>query len=445
MPWHASEEHDNRCPVDKPWAVILDKDGSVVQCHETKVDAETAVRALYTNVEEKGDSKMETKMAGAEFKALEAEGRPGTFSAKVAVYGNVDKKGDRIVDGAFDATLRDWQAKGDPIPIILHHDWNNPFAHIGYVMPDKVKSVPGVGLVVEEAVLDIDDNPAAAQVYRLMERKSLKEFSFGYTVPKGGMVRAPDGAFDLKALNLIEVGPCLRGVNDKTELLSIKAQLDANDRDFTIEERVSRLEATLEAQGVKAKADGPPVEAYDPEKAKASMVVTGKAFMEKVNEQPAVDAMGEAIKAIQAVPGATPKPEFAGTKALDPDQAPETAKPEGYDSVRVINSMVAQAREFITNEEDAEDIKTMEDVITALEALATKEEAEGSFVAAEVTAAPAEAKSMNPEVLSRELSTMSLESELRQREADLEIKEVLSGGKADSTFDRLKVFEDSLS
>lgn len=193
---------------------------------------------------------MLTKDRSAQFKASDA--KIGTFSAVVAVYGNVDSVGDRIVEGAFDRSLKSWQALGDPIPLILAHSWKDPFAHIGYVMPDKIKSVPGVGLVVEEGHLDMD-NPTAAQVHRLMARKTLKEFSFGYGIPQGGQSKASDGAMDLRMLDLIELGPCLKGVNDKTELLSIKSQLEASRDEsgvFTFEERLERLEQLLTSKAM---------------------------------------------------------------------------------------------------------------------------------------------------------------------------------------------------
>lgn len=190
---------------------------------------------------------MHNKTRSARFKAIEGDGfAPGTFSAVVAVYGNVDSVGDRIVEGAFDATLKSWQASGDPIPIVLAHDWSNPFAHIGYAMPDKVKSVPGVGLVVEEGHLDLD-NPTAKQVHKLMERRTLKEFSFGYGVPAGGQAKAKDGAMDLKSLDLIEFGPCLKGVNDSTELLSVKATLEGQP---SFEERLAKVEELLAAKSL---------------------------------------------------------------------------------------------------------------------------------------------------------------------------------------------------
>lgn len=192
------------------------------------------------------------KQFAAEFKALTPEegGAPGEFSALVAVYDNVDSAGDRIKAGAFDATLMAWRKSGDPIPIILAHQWNDPWAHIGYADPNDVESIPGRGLYVKKGILDIGDNPLAQQVYRLMQRKTLKEFSFGYKVPTGGERKAQDGAFDLLKLDLIEFGPCLKGVNSETELLAIKSEVQAAHRrdtgeDATLDERLTRLEALL--------------------------------------------------------------------------------------------------------------------------------------------------------------------------------------------------------
>lgn len=413
MPWHASEKPDNRCPVEKPWAVILDSTGEAVQCHESKAKAETAVRALYTNVHKEDKNVMHKMMVDAQYKALPVEEySPGTFSAVVAAYGNVDRMGDRIVEGAFDVTLAEWQKKGEPIPIILAHDWNNPFAHIGYVDPIKMKSMPGVGLVVEEGHLDIEDNPTAAQVYKLMERKQLAQFSFGYTIPKGGMTKALDGAFDLKRLNLVEVGPCLRGVNDKTELLSIKAQLDAEERELTIEERMSRLEARFEAEvEVEGKAaDGPPQAAYDPQSAKASMLVTANSFITKVNEAEAADAMREVVAAIGKVPPATPKPEFAGTKAEDaPAEAESEIETPAEDEV------VAPEAEVLQAEAPAPEVEEDE-----------------------------ETKSLSPDEIESKLHTMTLEAQLQAFEHDMESKGIAQK-KGDDTKDRLAKLEEELS
>lgn len=245
MPWSIVDDHPECTGEDGTYGVVKDADGSLVACHMSEEAAQRQVDALYANEGGKAMTVL-NKTRSAEFKALTDEGAPeGSFSAVVAVYGNVDKVGDRIADSAFDSTLEHWRKSGDPIPIVLAHEWADPFAHIGYADPNKVKSVPGVGLVVEEGHLDIHDNPAAAQVFKLLQRRTLKEFSFGYSIPDGGQKKASDGAFDLNMVNLIEFGPCLKGVNDSTQLLAVKSALTG--KETSLEDRVVALETLVKA------------------------------------------------------------------------------------------------------------------------------------------------------------------------------------------------------
>jgi HK97 family phage prohead protease len=163
------------------------------------------------------------------FEILEtkADGDSGIFEALVSVFNNVDSDGDRILPGAYTKTLERWRESGDPIPIILSHQWTNPFAHIGVAYPKDVKQTPR-GLMVKGR-LDIKDNDVARQVYRLMQRRSLKEFSIGYKVPAGGEHRAEDGANDITEIDLVEAGPTLKGANGATELHAVKSALEATD------------------------------------------------------------------------------------------------------------------------------------------------------------------------------------------------------------------------
>jgi HK97 family phage prohead protease len=185
-----------------------------------------------------------------EFKKLDDS---GTFEATVAVFGNVDKGGDRIMPGAFEKSLAQWEASGDPIPVIFNHDWGTPDAHIGVV--DKAIETEQ-GLLVKGR-LDVQDNPVAKQVHRLMMRRSLKEFSFGYSVPKGGEKRAKDGAMDLTQIELAEVGPTLKGMNPATELHSVKSALIG----ATLHDELQEVKARLDV--LEAKAHTPKVKAEE--------------------------------------------------------------------------------------------------------------------------------------------------------------------------------------
>lgn len=160
----------------------------------------------------------------AQFKALvDEDGQErGRFEAIVSAFGNVDKVGDRVMDGAFANSLNMWKASGDPIPVVWSHDWGNPDAHIGSANPDDVTEITGVGLKVAGSI-DLDD-AFSAKVYKLMKARRVTKFSFAYDVLKER--KAKDGANELIELKLLEVGPTLIPVNSDTELLSVKSELE---------------------------------------------------------------------------------------------------------------------------------------------------------------------------------------------------------------------------
>ena len=190
----------------------------------------------------KGDTVPQTQKVYeiAEFKALQADtDAPGTFSAMVSVFGNVDLQGDIVVKGAFDADLKRWVKSGDPIPCVWSHDWSDPFAHIGFVNPEDIKETDR-GLLVK-GQLDVDSNPFAKQVYDLMKQRRIKEFSFAYDIQDEGPSREVKGANDLRQISIIEVGPTLKGANPSTELLGVKSALDEAHKDSEIRVRMEEL------------------------------------------------------------------------------------------------------------------------------------------------------------------------------------------------------------
>lgn len=150
-----------------------------------------------------------------------AEGDAGQFTALASVFGNVDLVGDRMMPGSFSKTLENWRASGDPIPVILSHQWDDPMALIGKADPRAVYE-SDQGLVVQ-GQLDMD-NPVAKQVHKLMKDRLLKGWSFGYTVPQGGQ-KMKDGVNEVTQVDLIEVGPTLKGANPEARLEAVKAAL----------------------------------------------------------------------------------------------------------------------------------------------------------------------------------------------------------------------------
>ncbi|WP_428964510.1 HK97 family phage prohead protease [Micromonospora fluostatini] len=166
------------------------------------------------------------KTAPARIKAAgQADGLgDGEFEAIVSVFGNVDSYGDVVMPGAFTDVLADWAATGDPIPVIWSHNWYDPFAHIGTVLEARETDV---GLWVK-GLVDLDPEArTAAQVYRLLRGRRVTQFSFAYDVAEASWAER-DGrdVYELRKFGaLYEVGPCLVGANQDTDLLSAKARL----------------------------------------------------------------------------------------------------------------------------------------------------------------------------------------------------------------------------
>lgn len=177
------------------------------------------------------------------FELIETKAEPdGSFTALASVFGNVDHAGDRMMPGAFRKTLERWRLKGNPIPVILSHQWNDPHYVIGKAEPRAVFEDER-GLVVQ-GILDLD-NPVAKQTHKLMRDGLLTGWSFGYTVPKGGQKRS-DGANEISEVDLIEVGPTLNGANPQARLEQIKSLLDGPDDDD--DDELAAVEAETEEE-----------------------------------------------------------------------------------------------------------------------------------------------------------------------------------------------------
>lgn len=160
----------------------------------------------------------------------------GQFRALVSVFDNTDSYGDVIRPGAFTESIAEWEAKGQRIPVIWSHDWGDPFSLVGSVVK-ATETAAGLEVIGEISEEDLEFNPKAAQVYRLLKAGRVNQFSFAYDVLEAGWAEQ-DGqeVYELRKLAILEVGPCLVGVNRETELLEIKgvnpADLAAFEREL---------------------------------------------------------------------------------------------------------------------------------------------------------------------------------------------------------------------
>lgn len=184
-----------------------------------------------------------------EFKAVEGADQPaGLFAALVSVFGNVDKHGDRVMPGAFTGSLEEKRAAGHSIPVVFSHDHKDPSAFIGSVDPIDVKETER-GLVVA-GKLDVEDNPKAKQVFSLLKRGAVRQWSFAYGVKRERM--AKDHARELLEVDLFEVGPTLVGANPETMTLALKEDglppLDEIDAALKLDPAVASAIAEFDEQ-----------------------------------------------------------------------------------------------------------------------------------------------------------------------------------------------------
>lgn len=175
-------------------------------------------------------------------KAGEADGlEEGQFEALVSVVGNKDSYGDVVMSGAFDESLAEWKASGNPIPVIWSHGYGDLTNHIGYLLDAAEKTVDGKTGLWVKGQLDIGPDPEDAQARKaakLLRGKRVTQFSFSYDVLDGALAKSEElgDYYELRKLKLYEVGPTLIGANQQTELLNVKAV-----RDLAVEVKAGRV------------------------------------------------------------------------------------------------------------------------------------------------------------------------------------------------------------
>lgn len=183
--------------------------------------------------------------APVEVKTDAAKGR-GFFAALVSVFGNADRNGDRVLPGAFTKTLANWKQAGNPIPVIWSHQHGDLPSMLGGVDPNDVQETKD-GLVVAGR-LDIENNPKAAEVFALMQKGLITNWSFAFETRDFSMTS--DGIRELKQIDLFEVGPTLVGANPEARTLALKsATVEEKSPPWHVEERAGEFCVILDEDG----------------------------------------------------------------------------------------------------------------------------------------------------------------------------------------------------
>lgn len=125
-----------------------------------------------------------------------------------SVFDIIDSHNDMVVKGAYLDTLKEWEAKGVPIPSYYNHGAfsNDPMDNVGYL---SVAQEDETGLKITMA-LDVGHNEKAAYAHRLVKQGRLREFSVGY-IAKAWELIYEEGKHEsectrkLTAIDLLEV------------------------------------------------------------------------------------------------------------------------------------------------------------------------------------------------------------------------------------------------
>lgn len=172
----------------------------------------------------------------------------GEFSAIAAAY-TVDRTNERIVPGAFEKSIEQWQTSGKMIPLHWHHS-GAPEDIIGTVDPASMKETDD-GLMVAGR-LDLEGSDVAKQAWRLMKANSVA-LSFGYMVQESA--EAKDGVRELKALDLFEISITPAPANPDTRFLALKSVKAMNPEEMRAEigamrDRLDEMEKSFDAKDV---------------------------------------------------------------------------------------------------------------------------------------------------------------------------------------------------
>ena len=134
----------------------------------------------------------------------------GTFTALVAVFGNVDSDGEVTDKGAFTEAL----AERPTVPIMWSHGFDTSDI-VGY--STKAEETDE-GLLLEWKALDTEIGRSVAE---LLEVGAITDFSYSAVVEDYTLEKSDDGEIrHLTKLDLWEAGPCLRGANPLAKLKS---------------------------------------------------------------------------------------------------------------------------------------------------------------------------------------------------------------------------------
>lgn len=218
----------------------------------------------YFSHDEKRNEIMQKKSFDLIYEATEDVADGGEVLAYASTFDRVpDSYGDVVARGAFAKTLADWQASGNPIPLLFGHRTDDPRMNIGSVIEAEEDER---GLKIR-ARFD-EENEIAQYTRKLVREGRLTKLSFAYDTLDAAPVVLADGtrANELRELKLYEVSLVPIPANEMTEVIEAKDGEHADIVEALAEDAsVSDAEAVAEpvAKGDEAEVKAPAEEVDD--------------------------------------------------------------------------------------------------------------------------------------------------------------------------------------
>lgn len=153
---------------------------------------------------------MKTKDFALQVKDLSDD---GTFEGYGSVFGNVDSYGEKVMPGAFVASLAKHRREGSNVLMLWNHDSREPIG-VWEDLAEDAKGLWGKG----RFLLDIQ---RAREIHTLAKNKAIGGLSIGYREVKV----TPDGNVrNLEELDLYEISPVTFPANRRARIESVKSE-----------------------------------------------------------------------------------------------------------------------------------------------------------------------------------------------------------------------------
>ncbi|MBP0439593.1 HK97 family phage prohead protease [Tianweitania sediminis] len=153
---------------------------------------------------------MKTKDFALQVKDLSED---GTFEGYGSIFGNVDSYGEKVMPGAFVASLAKHRRQGTAVRMLWQHNPNEPIG-VWEDLAEDSKGLWGKG----HLILEIQK---AREVYALMKRNAIGGLSIGYSEIR---TKPGDGARLLEELDLWEISPVTFPANGRARIESVKSE-----------------------------------------------------------------------------------------------------------------------------------------------------------------------------------------------------------------------------